>query len=142
MGIRKSIVACLFGVAGALALAGCGNHANTPAASGAASAASSAPLASLSIASWGPQETKAGEVFNKQPNGSAALWLRMNQSLDGDTAAVAFNGTLLPTVISGNLVTLAIPAPLYAAAGSVKLHVVAHRGEQSAQSNDVTFTIK
>lgn len=141
MVIRKSIVAGLFGVAAALALAGCGNHANAPA-DAASSAASSAPLAALSITSWGPQETKAGEAFNKQPDGGAALWLHVNQSLDGDTAAVEFNGTLLPANISGNLVTLAIPAHLYAAAGNVKLHVVARRGEQSVQSNDVTFTIK
>lgn len=142
MTCTKSGFACVLGMVAALTLAGCGDHASAPAGTGAAPALStSASSAALSITSWGPQETKAGEAFNKQPDGSAALWIRLNHSLDGEEAAVEFNGVLLPANISGNLVTVTVPAHLYASAGRVNLHVVAREGTQSVQSNDVTFTV-
>lgn len=119
-----------------LALAACGKPAGT------APEASAAPSThGLSITSWGPQATEAGKAFNVQPHGSAAIWLRLNRSLDGDEAAVEFNGTLLPGNTSGSLVTASVPAKLYAAPGKFKVHVIARKGEESMQSNVVTFTV-
>lgn len=130
----------------ALFLAACGNQqaAQTEASgkSTETAAAGNAFPGNLKITAWGPESTKAGEVFNKQPDGSAALWVRLDHSVEGDVAWVTFNGTRLPSAISGNLVTAkVVPADLYAKTGNFKVNVVASRGNRSAQSNDVTFAV-
>lgn len=113
----------------------------TPApASGQASAAAALP-GGLRITSYGPDNTKAGVAFNVQPGGGAALWIRVDRSLDGGKAAVDFNGTLLPGNVSGQLVTAGVPVSLYAKPGTYSLHVIAQIGTQSVQSNDVKFTV-
>lgn len=101
-----------------------------------------AALAPLKITSWGPQGTKAGTAFNVQPDGSAAMWIHVNRSLDGYEAAVDFNGTLLKGNISGNLVTAAVPAALYAAAGTYDVQVIVRSGTTSSKSSAVKFTVE
>lgn len=96
----------------------------------------------LEISSYGPAATPAGVVFNRQPDGGAAIWLRMNRSLDGDVATVVFGGTPLTGAISGNLVTAAVPASLYREPGTLDVHVVAQRGGTKQVSNGVKFTIE
>ena len=137
----KSWLFCSFVTAAlAVALAGCGQH-GAGAVAGAQPSTSATMLGNLEITSWGPTSTKAGVVFNKQPDGAAALWVRLNQSLDGNAAAIEFNGTLLQGIISGNLVTAAVPAPLYAKPGVFTLHVIVRTGNKTMQSNDVKFTV-
>lgn len=145
------ILACTFVVAGVVALAACSNPSTghgTASTGPASSAVSSGAIAnstapsSLEITSWGPDSTKAGVAFNKQPDGSAALWIRVNQPLSGDVAAIEFNGVLLQGTVSGNLVTAGVPADLYAKPGSFKVEVIARKGDRSEQSNAVTFTVK
>lgn len=99
-------------------------------------------LSQLKITSWGPQSTKAGAVFNAQPGGAAAIWIRVDQPLDGYEVAVDFNGTLLKGNISGNLVTAAVPADLYATSGNYEVQVLARKGNASAKSNGVTFAVE
>jgi hypothetical protein len=146
MFVGNRVLVCTSAAVMALALAACGNHAPGASSTGAAPQASAtggaAAPAGLEITSWGPDSTKAGVVFNAQPGGNAALWVRVNRPLDGDEAAVEFNGTLLQANISGNLITVGVPKSLYATPGIYKMHVVARKGEQSVQSNDVQFTVK
>lgn len=147
MAIHNRIFPCAVAASLALVLAACGNHqaaqTETPSASSPqAIAASSAVPGSLKITSWGPESTPAGVAFNKQPDGSAALWIHVNQPLTGDVAAIEFNGTLLQGNIAGDLVTAGVPKDLYAKPGSYKVFVIARKGGQSMQSNDVTFTVK
>ncbi len=146
MSIMGRVVACGIGTVVALSLAGCGRHSVSAAGSSSVQQATAttnatAPSA-LKITSWGPDSTRAGQVFNKQPNGSAALWIRVNQSLAGDEAAIEFNGVLLQGNISGDLVTTVVPVDLYAKPGAYKVHVIVRKGGQSSQSNAVTFTVQ
>lgn len=140
---RPSLLCGLTAVAAALLVA-CGQH-GSDTAGGQASAQVSANAAvpgNLRITSYGPDHTKAGVAFNVQPGGEAALWVRLNHSLDGHVAAIDFDGTLLQGNISGNLVTAGVPAPLYAKPGTFALHVIARAGNQPVQSNDVTFKVE
>lgn len=134
---RKRLIHGSMAIVAVLALAACGRSANT-----ATSAGKSASAQGLSISSWGPQSTKAGEAFNVQPGGAAALWIRVNRSLDGDEASIDFNDTLLPGNISGNLVTATVPAPMYATSGTYNVQVVVRSGTVSSKSNVVAFTVK
>lgn len=104
--------------------------------------AKAAVSGNLKITSYGPDHTKAGVAFNVQPDGEAALWVRLNRPLDGDVVAIDFNGTLLQGNNSGNLVTAGVPAPLYAKPGTFTLHVIARVDNRPVQSNDVTFKVE
>lgn len=146
MSIMNRAMVCSVAVVVALSLAACGNQsANTtsanPVPQSPATASAMPALFNLKITSWGPESTKAGVVFNKQPNGSAALWIRVNHSLSGDEVAVEFNGVLLQAIVSGDLVTTGVPVDLYAKPGTYKVHVITRRGKQTTKSNEVTFTV-
>lgn len=95
----------------------------------------------LKIGSWGPTETTAGSIFNAQPDGSAALWLQVNQSLDGSDAVVTMDGKSLHSAISGELITASVPEKFYATSGVHTLRVMVTRDATSLQSNDVSFVV-
>lgn len=141
---QNRLLSCMLALIMAVALAACGRQ-GTPTAgpqANAPAAAAPAVLGDLKITSYGPDRTKAGVVFNVQPNGGSALWIRLNQSLDGYEAAVELNATLLQGNISGNLVTAGVPAALYAKPGTYSLRVIARRGARTERSNDVKFTVE
>lgn len=143
MSIKYLAFCCV--LAAELALAACGQPNGSDAATsaqGSAVATATVAPARLAITSWGPQSTKAGAVFNAQPGGAAAIWIRVDQPLDGYEVAVDFNGTLLKGNISGNLVTAAVPADLYATSGNYEVQVLARKGNASAKSNGVTFAVE
>ena len=96
----------------------------------------------LQITSWGPDRTKAGAVFNAQPDGSAALWIRLNQSLSGDVVSVDFDGHPLPAAVQGQLVTASVPPPLHASPGTYALHVTVKQSAAAVHSNDVKFVVE
>lgn len=143
MSVTSRTIACA--LAAGLLLAACSKQPTNEGTANAVpgSAATQGALSgNLKITSWGPDSTQAGVVFNKQPNGSAALWIRLDQPLTGDVAGVEFNGVLLQGVVSGNLVTAGVPAELYAKPGSFKVDVIARKGDGSVQSNEVIFTVR
>lgn len=148
MSAVNRIVAYTVGIAMTMTLAACGNQtANTTSSSPtqqSTNAPSSVPaVADLKIASWGPDSTKAGVVFNTQPNGSAALWVKLNQTLvPGDVAAIEFNGVLLQGAVTNNFVSAVVPAELYAKPGVYKVRVIVRRSEQTTPSNAVEFTVE
>ncbi len=131
----------------ALALQGCSEESDTNSQASAPQATATEPTSanvssSLRISGFGPTPVKAGEPFNVQPNQQAALWVRVDQSLDGTDAAVYLDGVKLQSYISGNLITAAVPANLYAKAGQYALHVAGSKGKQSYQSGDVQFIVQ
>lgn len=146
---RKQMASVLAALTFALALAGCGNgnggmttektarnlHA------GSAGVGNCQTSCDLGIAKWGPQETRAGEAFNPQPDGGAAFWLQVDRSLEGTDAVVELDGQALPSAISGNLITASVPSRDYANPGVHKLHVSIKGGGSTVNSNDVKFVV-
>lgn len=142
--IQSRLLRCLLASVMTVAFAACGQK-GAPATGQQAGARVSAAVATtgdLKITGYGPDHTKAGVVFNVQPDGGAALWVRVNRSVEGDAVTVEFNGVSLPGYISGSLVTAAVPASLYAKAGTYYLYIVATRGAHSERSNGVTFVVE
>lgn len=99
-------------------------------------------MTELKIANWGPQGTKAGVPFNTQSDGSAAIWVQMNQTLVGSDATIELNGKALTSAISDKLITANVPAEFYAKPGTYVLHVTMKKGDASTHSNDVQFVVK
>jgi hypothetical protein len=114
----------------------------TSAASQAEPAAPAGPVTNLRISGYGPNPIKAGEPFNVQPNQQAALWLRVDQSLDGTDAAVYLGSVRLQSYISGKLITASVPANLYAKPGHYILRIAGTKGNQHYQSNAVQFVVQ
>src|SRR6185312_15076200 len=113
MSTKKLIVFTLV-IGLTLGLSGCG-HDDQSSSTNTPDKAADVTQSSLQITKWGPDRTKAGVVFNEQSDGSAALWIRMNKSLNGADVVVDFNGQPLTTAVQGDLVTATVPPSLFAA---------------------------
>lgn len=143
MNTAKTLTVCALVFAMAMGLQACSHHGSEAGANNQAQAtADSEAAVGLKITDYGPNTTEAGVVFNKQPDGAAAMWFRVNRSLDGSKTSIDFAGTLLPSIISGDLVAATVPPALYAKPGSYTLHLVAKKRATSVQSNDVKFTVE
>jgi len=110
--------------------------------SGMATSAKTSTSLELKVLEWGPDSTKAGIAFNVQPNGSSAMWIRANQSLDGGVAAIDFNGNALTSSSVGSLITATVPTQLYAKPGVYPVRIVMKIGANVIRSNDVEFHVK
>jgi SAM-dependent methyltransferase len=63
------------------------------------------------LVAYGPASTREGVPFNEQPDGSSALWFELDGSCQGEWV-VEFDGVMLKTARSGNLVTAVVPTCL------------------------------
>jgi len=74
---------------------------------------------------WGPQETRTGQVFNEQPDGAAAFWIRIGCFPPG--TVVVLNNVELPTTLrpDDGLITTHITDPtLYDTPGRYTLELL------------------
>ncbi len=78
------------------------------------------------VEDWGPSRTPAGQAFNQQPDGSAALWL-LADCPDAETVVVVWGEVELPTTFrpEDGLITARVPDPgLYAEPGDVRIRLL------------------
>jgi len=94
----------------------------------------------LEILKYGPSTIRANIGFHVQANGESALWIMMNQDLQGK-AYIVINGTRLPGVHRGNIVSAEIPSSLYSKPGSYPMYVLEVRGNQEIKSSQVDFVV-
>jgi len=94
----------------------------------------------LKILKYGPSTIRANIGFHVQANGESALWIMMNQDLQGK-AYIVINGTRLPGVHRGNIVSAEIPSSLYSKPGSYPMYVLEVRGNQEIKSSRVDFVV-
>ncbi|MCX5848714.1 MAG: hypothetical protein NTW65_04630 [Deltaproteobacteria bacterium] len=74
------------------------------------------------INSYGPESIQAGESFNRQPDGSSAMWLKTTNATSW--TVVFFNGRELETTVESPLmVTARVPEELFSAPGNVKVYL-------------------
>lgn len=97
---------------------------------------------SFKVTSWGPSSTHAGIGFNVQPDGVSALWIHTNRALSPD-AHVLFGGeTLSEMAVHDDLITAAVPAPLYSKAGVINIQVEETRDGHLILSQPVQFIVQ
>lgn len=108
----------------------------------AAPASGATPVAALEIVSWGPHQTRAGVPFNVQPGGHAAIWIQVDQPLDGRIALIQFDDAFLEGQVSGHMVSAVVPEPSYARPGAYEIRVIARSGDAEWSSNKVSFTVE
>ena len=100
------------------------------------------PIGVLQIVDWGPRHARAGIAFNVQAGGHAALWIRVDRSLDGQEVLVQFGDAYLEGQASGRLVTAWVPPESYAHPGVYDVRVLARTGNARRESNTVAFTVE
>jgi hypothetical protein len=122
---RQGDMAALFLTSVMLVLGGCSQEGGRGAYAARDSKAQiSAQQASApNVLDYGPRQVTAGQVFNQQPNGSSAIWLKLDQSMEGTDAVISIDGISLQTSISGDVVTALVPPSLTAVLGDHRLVV-------------------
>ena len=92
------------------------------------------------IVAFGPTPIVHGQPFNQQPSGESAIWVKLSGSADNDFTLV-LGGESLTTVVSGDLLTAAVPPKLVAAVGSLPLFAEAVRQGHKMRSRPVAFDV-
>ena len=92
------------------------------------------------IMGFGPKIVKAGQPFHKQPDGTSAMWVKINGDID-KSAVISLGGVPLKTVVKGDLATALVPAPLYAKPGSYPILLNEQVQGKTYTSNTVQFTV-
>lgn len=89
-----------------------------------AASVSTAPLpgtptsAELKINNWGPQSSKAGQIPNKQPDGSMGIWISVPSTKNFGEAQVVFGGQpARVTSVQENAINAAVDGNLLKQAG-------------------------
>jgi hypothetical protein len=95
-------------------------------------------LEHVAIVAFGPTQVTRNTPFNVQQDGASAIWLRVDRYPD-PAARISLAGTVLDTVIRGDVVTALVPDALTARPGRVPLLLVAPDG--SERSNTVTLEV-
>ncbi len=139
-------------LAAAIALAGCSPTpppaggevpSSAPVATEPVQASSLDALAGLAIVNYGPQSTKAGEAFNTVADGSSAIWVTADRSLDGYDAALWLNGKRLDNrAINGATVTGTVPQEDLGTPGTYGLEIRIGEDGTALASEKVDFVIE
>jgi hypothetical protein len=90
------------------------------------------------IKDFGPQKVKAGEVFNVQPGGLSAMWIKADNVTD--TTTIVWGKIQVNTFKEPYGVSALIPKELYASSGPVQIHLLDTK--TGAKSNIVVLDIK
>lgn len=86
--------------------------------------------------------TRAGVPFNAQGAGRAAIWVQVDQPLDGRIALIQFDDAFLEGQVSGAVVTAVVPGASYARPGAYEVRVLARTKDAQWSSNKVVFTVE
>jgi hypothetical protein len=139
--IRIERVACAVLLGAAILLSACSDAGNPQSQTHAPDAVARSQ-ASLKISSYGPDEVVAGKPFNVQPDGQAAVWVRVDRSLAGSEASIYLNDERLDSAVSADLITASVPAKLYAKPGTYVLRVTGVQNGVSFQSDPVNVLVR
>lgn len=86
----------------------------------------------------GPTKTKAGQVFNLQPDGGAAMWA-ITENATKDTVIVWGEKKLNTAYVNPKLITASVPQELYAKPGQYQIYLLDIK--TGMKSSNLVFTV-
>lgn len=110
-------------------------------AGGSETMASPAPrVNTLLVTGFGPDDIRAKEPFNVRPDGESAMWLRVNQPIEGEVYVV-INGARVRAFHHDSVVAIIVPERLYSKPGRYPMYVIAINAGSESKSNTVEFVV-
>ena len=94
----------------------------------------------LVLKKFGPEEVKAGQIFNKQPNGESAIWAETENVTS--TTVFVLDGVRLEsaTHADGRAASAFVPRKLYEKPGEFTLYLLDTNSNK--KSNEMKFIVK
>jgi hypothetical protein len=94
----------------------------------------------LVLKKFGPEDIRAGQIFNKQPNGESAIWAETENATP--TTVFVLNGVPLESApqAEGRAVSAIVPKNLYEKSGKYSLYLLDKKTNQ--KSNEMKFIVK
>jgi hypothetical protein len=94
----------------------------------------------LVIKKFGPEDIRAGQIFNKQHNGESAIWAETENATP--TTVFVLNGVSLESAVvsEGKGVTAVVPKNLYEKPGEYPLYLLDKKTNQ--KSNEMKLIVK
>lgn len=92
------------------------------------------------IEDFGPHQSRAGHTFNQQPDGSSAIWLKLDKQPPAGTTIV-FDGKSLESSLGERVITAKVPTQLLEKAGDKALRLEWSDGKHARRSPPVTLVI-
>jgi hypothetical protein len=94
----------------------------------------------LVLKNFGPEDIRAGQVFNKQSNGESAIWAKTENATP--TTVMVLNGVPLESApqSEGREISAVIPKKLYEKPGEYPLYLLDKKNNQ--KSNELKFVVK
>ncbi|MEW6419173.1 MAG: hypothetical protein AB1480_13835 [Nitrospirota bacterium] len=94
----------------------------------------------LVLKKYGPEDVKAGQIFNKQPNEESAIWAHTENATP--TTVLVLNGVPLESAVVSERreVTVVVPMSLYEKPGEYPLYLLDKKTNQ--KSNEMKFVVK
>lgn len=104
------------------------------------SCSSKQETSALLLKKFGPNEVKAGQVFNKQPNGESAIWAE-TENVTPSTILV-LDGVRLESAphADGKAASAFVPKNLYQKPGEYSLYLLDTKSNK--KSNEMKFIVK
>jgi len=95
---------------------------------------------SLVLKSYGPEDIRAGQIFNRQSNGESAIWAKTENATP--TTVMVLNGVPLESApqSEGREISAVIPKKLYEKPGKYPLYLLDKKTNK--KSNELKFTVK
>lgn len=83
----------------------------------------------IQIVDWGPKSGKVGSPANEQPDGSSAIWIRLDQPVDTVRVSLWIGRIRIDTVrVSQSLMTALIPEEVMRRPGSYSINLQCDEG--------------
>nr|WP_199038347.1 acyltransferase [Dyella sp. ASV24] len=104
----------------------------------------SAPVQTMhaTIANFGPQESRAGEPINLQPNGESAIWITTDGGPAPDGTMIVMDGHYLSSQIAGNVVTARVDPSILATSGEKPIFLERRYADRIERSNQVELKVR
>ena len=103
---------------------------------------SQATVDELKVIAYAPEKIKAGQAFQVQPDGGSALSMKLNHSVAGSPVAIWWDDQRLVAAVNGDVISVMVPATLYATAGTHSLQARLGKDGQGQKSNIVKVTVE
>ena len=92
----------------------------------------------VAITAFGPTSIRRGESFNRQPDGSSAMWIQ-TATINRHDTRISIDGTPVPTSVSFYLLTASVPQSALSDLGEHKVLPVGPKSEP--RSNEVKLQV-